>query len=193
MRELILQAALDIVVREGFAELSMRKIADAIEYSPATLYLHFESRDAIAYQLCTRGYAEFARELLPAVATESEPVAQLRVLSEGYIQFGLDHPETYRLIFMTKPEYANAVTEGNDEESAGMQVFMALINAFEALRASGKLASALPSQALAELLWAGLHGVVSLKLTCPLFTSATAQEQGQQMLDAQLHGLLKPA
>ena len=48
LREQILEAAREIVVKEGFRALSMRKLADAVEYAPATLYLHFQSRDEIA-------------------------------------------------------------------------------------------------------------------------------------------------
>src|SRR5579864_571782 len=67
LRERILDAARRIVMREGFAALLMRKIADAIEYSPATLHLHFENRDEIARALCSEGYAQLLASFEPLV------------------------------------------------------------------------------------------------------------------------------
>ena len=55
-RQIVLDAARQIVLEEGFDALSMRKIADAIEYAPGTIYLYFESRDAIAFELCRGGF-----------------------------------------------------------------------------------------------------------------------------------------
>ncbi|MBB5189506.1 AcrR family transcriptional regulator [Silvimonas terrae] len=191
MRELILEAAREIVVREGFAALSMRKIAEAIEYSPATLYLHFENRDAIARAICAAGYADFARELVPAMESEPDPVTRLEIMAQSYVAFGLTHPETYRLIFMVSPEYASALSEGNDEERAGEKAFFELVGAFTQLRATGRLHGDQTDLQLAEMLWASLHGIVSLKLTCPLFISQSAEEMAQQLLHTQLYGLLQ--
>ncbi|GGP24965.1 TetR/AcrR family transcriptional regulator [Silvimonas amylolytica] len=190
LRELILDAARDIVVREGFAALSMRKIADAIEYSPATLYLHFENRDAIARAICAAGYADFARELVPAMENEPDPIQRLQIMARSYVAFGLAHPETYRLIFMVSPEYASALSEGNDEERAGEKAFFELVGAFTQLRGTNRLNTELTDLQLAEMLWASLHGIVSLKLTCPLFVSQSAQDLAQQTLQTQLYGLL---
>lgn len=107
LRERILDAARRIVMREGFAALSMRKIADAIEYSPATLYLHFASRDEIAHALCAEGYAQLLETFVP-LAQIADPAERLRALGRAYVAFGVAHPETYRLIFMEDPSYTGA-------------------------------------------------------------------------------------
>ncbi|WP_164003126.1 TetR/AcrR family transcriptional regulator, partial [Pyxidicoccus caerfyrddinensis] len=103
LRENILRVARDMVMKEGFGALSMRKLADAVEYAPATLYLHFENRDAIARELCVRGFQELLAALEPP-ATVKEPVERLSRMAEAYVSFGLKHPETYRLIFMEDPK-----------------------------------------------------------------------------------------
>ncbi|WP_211613316.1 TetR/AcrR family transcriptional regulator [Paraburkholderia haematera] len=107
LRERILDAARRIVMREGFAALSMRKIADAIEYSPATLYLHFASRDEIAQALCAEGYAQLLQTFVP-LAQIADPTERLKALGRAYVAFGVEHPETYRLIFMEDPSYTGA-------------------------------------------------------------------------------------
>ncbi|WP_120344124.1 TetR/AcrR family transcriptional regulator [Paraburkholderia fungorum] len=111
LRERILDAARRIVMREGFAALSMRKIADAIEYSPATLYLHFASRDEIARALCAEGYAQLLETFVP-LAQIADPTARLKALGRAYVAFGVAHPETYRLIFMEDPSYTGAALGG---------------------------------------------------------------------------------
>ncbi len=111
LRERILDAARRIVVREGFAALSMRKIADAIEYSPATLYLHFASRDEIAQALCAEGYAQLLETFVP-LAQIADPAERLKALGHAYVAFGVAHPETYRLIFMEDPSYTGAALGG---------------------------------------------------------------------------------
>ncbi|PRX31616.1 TetR family transcriptional regulator [Paraburkholderia sp. BL18I3N2] len=111
LRERILDAARRIVMREGFAALSMRKIADAIEYSPATLYLHFASRDEIAQALCAEGYAQLLETFVP-LAGIADPAERLKALGRAYVAFGVTHPETYRLIFMEDPSYTGAALGG---------------------------------------------------------------------------------
>jgi AcrR family transcriptional regulator len=111
LRERILDAARRIVVREGFAALSMRKIADAIEYSPATLYLHFASRDEIARALCAEGYAQLLATFVPLVGI-ADPAERLKALGRAYVAFGVANPQTYRLIFMEDPSYTGAALGG---------------------------------------------------------------------------------
>jgi AcrR family transcriptional regulator len=111
LRERILDAARRIVVREGFAALSMRKIADAIEYSPATLYLHFASRDEIARALCAEGFAQLLATFVPLAAI-ADPAERLKALGHAYVAFGVAHPQTYRLIFMEDPSYTGAALDG---------------------------------------------------------------------------------
>jgi len=111
LRERILDAARRIVIREGFGALSMRKIAEAIEYSPASLYLHFASRDEIARALCEEGYAQLLDTFVP-LARIAEPAARLKAIGRAYVGFGVEHPQTYRLIFMEDPSYTGAALGG---------------------------------------------------------------------------------
>jgi AcrR family transcriptional regulator len=191
LREQIVQVARDMVMREGFAALSMRKLADAVEYAPATLYLHFENRDAIARELCVRGFQDLLAALEPAAKVE-EPVERLARLGEAYVRFGLEQPETYRLIFMEDPKLSTALFES--EDGAGPRAFGVLAKVFEDLKAAGRLAEdAVPVQ-LAEVLWAGVHGIVSLRLTCTGFKGSPPEELARVLVATLVNGLpgLKP-
>jgi AcrR family transcriptional regulator len=186
LREQILRVARDMVMREGFSALSMRKLADAVEYAPATLYLHFENRDAIARELCVRGFQDLLAAFEPA-ATVEEPMERLAKLAEAYVKFGLDQPETYRLIFMEDPKLSTA--EFGDAEGAGPKSFAVLVRVFEDLKAAGRLAEEAEPSKLAEVLWAGVHGIVSLRLTCSGFKGSPAEELAQLLVATLVKGL----
>ncbi|WP_109478425.1 TetR/AcrR family transcriptional regulator [Paraburkholderia sp. C35] len=175
LRTRILDAARRIVMREGFAALSMRKIADAIEYSPATLYLHFASRDAIAHALCAEGYAELLASFEPVLGI-ADPADRLKALGRAYVAFGVAHPETYRLIFMEDPSYTGAALDGgegaDEKEKADDKSFRLMVESIDALKAQGRLPGAPDSHVCAEAFWATMHGIVALHLTCPVFPRA---------------------
>jgi AcrR family transcriptional regulator len=172
LRERILGAARRIVMRDGFGALSMRKIADAIEYSPATLYLHFASRDDIARALCEEGFAQLLASFAPA-AQIADPRERLHALAHAYVAFGRDHPQTYRLIFMEDPAYTGAVLGGarqdGDAGDAGDAAWRMLTDALDALKSTSRIAPDADSAVWADGLWATLHGIVALSLTCPVF------------------------
>ncbi|NTX14630.1 TetR/AcrR family transcriptional regulator [Myxococcus sp. CA056] len=192
LREQILRVARDMVVKEGFSALSMRKLAEAVEYAPATLYLHFENREAIARELCVRGFGELLGALEPGSAV-AEPLERLSVMGAAYVRFGLEHPETYRLIFMEDPRLSTELFQG-DSDGAGPRAFGLLARVFEDLKSGGRLAAEADPGRLAEALWAGLHGIVSLKLTCAAFQTS-AEELRETLTETLVHGLpgLKPA
>ena len=214
LRERILDAARRIVMREGFAALSMRKIADAIEYSPATLYLHFASRDEIAQALCAEGYAQLLETFVP-LARLADPAERLKALGRAYVAFGVAHPETYRLIFMEDPSYTGAAMGGaargagkdkaaRDEDSGiaaaqaangeaaapeddpGEAALHIMIAALEELKAAGGLPASTDLAVWAEAFWATLHGIVALNLTCPVFPATSLETVVAVALDTWL-------
>ncbi|WP_223646627.1 TetR/AcrR family transcriptional regulator [Corallococcus sp. EGB] len=190
LREHILKVARDMVIKEGFSALSMRKLADAVEYAPATLYLHFENRDAIARELCVRGFQELLSVLEPAAAVE-EPVERLSRLAQAYLSFGLKHPETYRLIFMEDPRLSADLFQ-DKQGGEGPRAFALLVRAFDDLKAAGRAPEATDSEQLAEVFWAGLHGILSLKLTCSGFQGAPAEALARTLVATLVHAP-KPA
>lgn len=171
LRDRILNASREIVVRDGFPALSMRKVADRIGYSPASLYLHFASRDAIAQALCVEAHAQ----LLAALRHHDNAPHDLKPAAHAYVSFGREHPQMYRLMFMDNPAHANASIDSVDPSGHSIRSLFS-----DALsRAPCAPASA---SASAEALWATLHGIVSLSLTCP----ACLQEPLEALVDLTL-------
>ena len=189
-REKVLKAARKIVLKEGFDALSMRKIAEAIEYAPGTIYLYFESRDAIAQELCQRGFGELLQALAPSAGI-ADPRDRLAEIGRLYVQFGIDHPETYRLIFMEDPKFSDTVFNEKDPHSPGDQALHFLVAAFDQLKAQKRLRVRTDSTKLADALWAAMHGIVSLKLTCDGYPATSTDDLVEVMRDALFDGLIK--
>jgi AcrR family transcriptional regulator len=179
LRTQILDVAREIVVREGFDALSMRKIAEAVGYSPASLYLHFASRDAIAHALCTEGHAQLL-EFLHAHDDVAEPGERLKAIAHAYVEFGKAHPAMYRLIFMQNPAYTEAAFD--DVPPAGETALSMLKRA---------LALVHHPAARAETLWAALHGIVSLSLMAQTAFTAPTEKLVDETLDLFLPAAVK--
>ena len=195
LRARILEAARAIVLADGFAGLTMRKIAQAIEYSPGTLYLHFTGRDDIARDLCIGGFRDLVAALTP-VAAVPEPRARLEALADAYVRFGLEQAETYRLVFMVDPTIVKAIYEGPDAggpDDPGAQAYGLLAAGFFELKAAGRLAPRAEPTVLTDAFWASLHGIVSLKLTCPGFPATPVEILVPALVRSLLDGMLAMA
>jgi AcrR family transcriptional regulator len=191
LQQQILKAAREIVIRDGFAALTMRKIADAIEYAPGTIYLYFENRDEIAKQLCLQGYQELLDCLKPTAAI-ADPRDRLIAIAASYIHFGFTNTATYRLIFMEDPKFTNAALSAvpiDGSGGAGAQLFQLLVTVFDDMKANRSLRMDADSTRLAEIFWTSLHGILSLKLTFPGFLTTPSEELLKTMTDTFLAGL----
>ena len=185
LRERILDAARLIVTRDGFAALSMRKIADAIGYAPATLYLHFDSREQIVRALCAEGYAQLLERFAPLAAI-ADPTERVKALCRAYVAFGTEQPQSYRLIFMEDPAHADAAfvdaTQAADHSSDTVSGLLA--EALAQMKTAGRLPASADAQSWAEALWATLHGIVALHLTCAKFPRTPPDKLVDTALDA---------
>jgi len=95
----ILAAAWHMVVTDGWQSLSIRKIADAIEYSIPVIYNHFENKEAILLEFSKEGYQKLAVALNNARNSVSSPVQQLEVMAIAYWDFAFENKEYYQLMF----------------------------------------------------------------------------------------------
>src|SRR5947207_10890092 len=104
VRRKILDAARDLFMTEGYEKVTMRRIAEAIEYSPTTIYNHFEDKDDLVQALC---FEDFGRlfEHLQAQAAPADPLQAIRQLGLAYARFGLTYPNHYRFMFMTADKF----------------------------------------------------------------------------------------
>jgi AcrR family transcriptional regulator len=162
LRQKILDVSREILLSQGFAGLTMRRVAEAIDYSPAAIYLHFQSREQIAQELCFAGLRRLYERLQSVTA--KDPATRLSGYARAYLEYSQSDPETYRLIFMADSQLSKAVFTHRD--SGGGEAALGLIvTAFSELEAGSRKAGGKPIE-LAELFFASLHGLASLRIAC---------------------------
>jgi AcrR family transcriptional regulator len=191
LREMILETARELMQQKGFAELSIRKLAEEIGYAPGTIYLYFKNRDEIVREICVRGFSALAEEMKSA-ADVVDPQERLAALLRAYADFAVNNPETYRLSFMEDPKFTEEMFRSaplDAEDGAGRQAYATIVKALRDLKRSGRLARREDETLLAEVLWTGVHGVVSLKLIYPAFPTNSTEVLVDKMIHTLLNGL----
>jgi len=185
----ILHAAERIFVREGYHGATIRKIADEVGVSSTALYMHFSDKSEILIEICEQAFAQLIAQNDAIAAKTRDPLDRVREMLDAYMQFGLDNPNAYQLVFATPP---GALSEEKVAAmyALGKRCYEPFREAVEAIGAAGRLRCA-DVDLVGETLWAGTHGLVSLLLTQPRFDwTATPQKMKAQMLDSLFNGLL---
>eukprot|EP01133_Synstelium_polycarpum_P009310 gene9310-10916_t len=95
----ILEAAWQLVITDGWQSLSIRKIADAIEYSIPVIYNHFENKEAILLEFTKEGFEKLAETLGEVKKQYNEPAQQLVAMGDAYWDFAFENREYYQLMF----------------------------------------------------------------------------------------------
>jgi AcrR family transcriptional regulator len=194
IREKILEAARELFVKEGYEAVTMRKIAEKIEYSATAIYFHFKDKEAVMRELCETDFLTLAHQLT-RIAKMPDPVERLRATGLAYADFAFEYPNHYRLMFMMPhphpKEEEMAAHKGNPEEDA--YAFLKATVA-EGIAAGHFLPGLDDAELLAQTMWAGMHGVVSLqiaKVEDPWVDWRPAQARAELMVDTLIRGLLR--
>src|SRR6266404_8243246 len=105
LRKVILQAAREIFADEGYESFSMRKLAQKIQYSPGSIYLHFKNKQALFDALVEESFSALVDGMIKLKRAEigKDPVEVLRKGLRGYVEFGLRNANDYRIAFLLSP------------------------------------------------------------------------------------------
>lgn len=165
LRASILNAARTLFVKRGIEAVSMREIAKKVNYSATTLYHYFADKEALLQAVCDEDFLALAQGMREIMQLP-DLIERIHRLASGYATFALQHPNHYRLMFMTPRAPCDleitAIQQGNTEQDAYAQLKLVVHDAFEA----GLFKSELTSSALiAQTLWASIHGVCSLEIS----------------------------
>ena len=184
----ILAAAERIFVEYGYEGATIRKIAEEVGLSSTALYMHFAEKSEILYEICRNAFDELSRDHRLVLAEDAPPDVRLRRMIESYIAFGFEHPNAYRLIYLTRPSEAREGAETAAQELGG-DLFREFQSQFEELAAQGRLNH--DPAAAAQVLWSGAHGLVSLMITKPYFDWADRDVMTRMLLDSLFEGLIR--
>lgn len=184
LRQEILDAARELFVSEGYESVSMRKIADKIEYSPTTIYLHFRDKTELFDCLSEQAFRKLLEKLqsIERSSKLEDPVERLKKGMLAYVEFGLRNPDHYKITFLTQEPYAR-------RREVGCQAFECLRNAVGACIQANRF-RVIDQELASQVLWAGMHGVTSLLIVHAEFPWVDKDTLTLGMIDTVVEGLL---
>jgi AcrR family transcriptional regulator len=186
LREAILAAARDLFVAEGYRNVSMRKIAERIEYSPAAIYSYFPSKDDIFFALAEEGFRLLATAGAEASKSVSDPLQRLRRGLWAFYEFSKTHPEYFDLMFIDRsvPSLSQDFQrfEFFQETTARAEADIA------ACVARGDFAAGLNPAAALHVLWVGMLGAAAIGLAQRLAPGENPDALAHDLLETVLAG-----
>lgn len=186
LREKILEEAISIVYREGPARITIRSLAQKLGYSAATIYLHFDSKDELLKEIALHGFDALARAVAPAAPIE-DPFEAVAETARRYIEFGLAHPELYRLMFQDITPSGPLEPEETERVLAAWEHNRAL---YARGIASGRFRRG-DAEIEASLGWAWVHGFVTLVSAGRLGEGGIAASQQAALRDELIEARLR--
>jgi AcrR family transcriptional regulator len=185
VRRAILDAARDLFVSEGFENVSIRKIAERIEYSPASLYSYFSSRDEIFIALAEEGVRLFAECRVPT-ADDAPATERLRRIVLRLYNFSTEHPQYFALMFVdrTVPQ----ICREYERFAFAREMRQELIEELGRAAAEGTVPSTISGISVLRILSMGVFGVAVMRLSGRL-TSEAADALVDDVLNVALAGL----
>jgi len=160
VREEILDAARTLFVKEGYEHVSIRKIAEKVEYAPGTIYLYFRDKAEILDRICEETFARLAIRLEAISRDQADPLDCLRRGLRTYVQFGVDNPNHYVVTFVQ----AKQIERQNPVHASAERCFDFLRNGVQRCIDAGQL-NCQDADEVAQALWAGMHGITTLLIT----------------------------
>lgn len=160
LKTAILDAARELFATEDYAAVSIRRIADKIEYSPTTIYLYFKDKQEILFHLIDESNHALADRLEACTATD--PLERLRLAGRAYLDFALTQPRHFRLMFFVEdPALAVKCASLKSIERS----FHFLGRTLTDGQARGQVRDDIPMPLLVHSAWAHLHGAAALAVT----------------------------
>ena len=186
----ILTAAERIFVEHGYEGATIRKIADEVGLSSTALYMHFSDKGEILQEICRQAFEQLLSSTRRITSQpQARPQDRLRDLLGAYVDFGFGHPNAYRLIYLTRPIEARDGAESAAQQ-LGPEIFQSFVSVLEEVQAAGQLRNGDARQA-ATVIWAGVHGIVSLIITKPYFDWGERTVLPPLMIAALFAGLIE--
>ena len=162
IRKAILDASMKLFTEQGFENVTIRKIADLIEYSPTTVYLYFKDKNEILFNLHELGFQKMA-EYHTELWTIKNPLVRLHKMGEQYIRFGIENPEFYDLMFILQAPMEALQTMENCTWTSGDQALGKLKEILQECMDKNLIEKG-DVDAMTMAVWGIVHGMVALAI-----------------------------
>jgi AcrR family transcriptional regulator len=186
LRQAILTAAGELFLEQGYERFSLRKVAERIGYSPTTIYLYFRDKDDLLFTVVDEGFVRFGQQLVAVAESQEDPWERIIALGRAYVAFGLQNPVYYQLMFMQRTDFLTQKQVG--ESQPRIASFQVLRQAVQQAIDAGILRPG-DAQSYSDVLWALVHGMVSLAISMPAFDASRVQRTMETAWQMECQGL----
>ncbi|MBE3559363.1 MAG: TetR/AcrR family transcriptional regulator [Ktedonobacteraceae bacterium] len=186
LRQIILDTAGELFLQHGYMGFSLRQVAEEIGYAPGTIYLYFNNKDDLLFNIANEGFRRFNEKQRAARSLTDDPAQKLREMCRAYISFGLEFPTYYRLMFMERPDL---LFKKHEVEAYG---WLSSLQEFQTVFAEA-IQSGVFRQgniiSMSDAWWACLHGIVSLSSSMTfLFDKKRIEQATEEALSMLFEG-----
>ena len=182
----ILAAAKELFLEEGVEHVTMRRIATAVGVSATALYVYFPDKDAILQAIAAECFKRLIAAHEASNRTDWSAAENLRAGLRTFVDFGLGHPDEYRLVFL-RGVRRGGMDPCKDVPEADIG-FGLLVASVQAMIDTGQFPPK-PAILLAESIWACLHGLVILLISHPDAVETKPEALIGQVIDLTIDGL----
>jgi AcrR family transcriptional regulator len=191
VRRAILDAARELFVSEGYRNVSIRKIAERIEYSPAAIYSYFPSKDDIFFSLAEEGFRLlYTRDNAAALDQELPPLPPLdrvRAIFWRLYEFSRQHPQYFELMFVDRS--VPRISREYERFAFAREMRAHLVQQIQASVDANALPATVNPTVAFRLLTMGLLGVAMMRLSDRLGSSEDPDALARDVLNVTLRGL----
>jgi AcrR family transcriptional regulator len=182
----ILDAARELFLVEGYASVSIRKIAERIEYSPAAIYSYYASKDDIFLALANEGFHRLAAKVRAAMVTE-DPLENVRACWWAFYEFAKEEPEYFLLMFVDRS--VPKITQEWEGFEFLQELLANAVNAVQKAIDAGAFPGTLNPNAAMHMLWASLIGPAVVGIRHRLASGEDYDALARDVLNATIAGL----
>jgi AcrR family transcriptional regulator len=182
----ILNSAAQLFLEKGYDGFSMRQVAEQIGYSATTIYLYFEDKDDLLFSVVDQAYERFSRDLQTAFESSMDPIQRIYNLGRAYVDFGLQNPVAYQLIYMQRPDFLTRWSNGSRKSRPlALLIFQQAVS----LAAEAGAIHNSDTECQADALWASFHGLVALSISMPMFNPERIDKAVNEALNILVTGI----
>lgn len=186
VRESILTAARDLFVAEGYQSVSIRKIAERIEYSPAAIYSYFAGKDDIFLALAAEGFHRLGVKVTAAM-NHDDPLENVRACWWAFFEFSQEQPAYFELMFVDRS--VPRITQQWEGFEVLQQMLTSAVASVQRAIDAGAFPRTLSANAAMHMLWASLLGPAVVGIRHRLASGEDYDALARDVLNATIAGL----
>jgi AcrR family transcriptional regulator len=192
LRTKIFDAARELFADQGYDAVTLRKVAEAINYSPTTIYLYFEDKESLIREIVSHDFKDYAKEF-SVCAKADDPWEKLLCAGRAYVSWGIAHPYHYRMMFMSLSSGTETkLIEPLDDPSIHETYALLQSIVREAIKEGCFRPDFSDEELVVQMLWAGMHGIVSMHIAKGRDVNISwksVEEVSEAMMNAFMRGL----